>query len=256
MNNLHEISSESIVCRYRNGVKLLHPRQAHLIKNHSTSYKSTGHTVSSIHQLPLCIYMMNTEHQTLKLNEATAEATGFLSVADGIGRTVLETFQKESARQTHRHDNQVMNNNQITLLEQEKHRKDGEKIHTLAIKSPWYNDEDKIIGIFGCTIVFGMQSLSQSLTEIAKLGLLDLRNNVSEKVLFSGKEIDGVYLSNRESECLRHYAQGKTAREIAQLIYLSKRTVENYIYNIKIKLGVSTKSELIYKTLDYFNHST
>jgi DNA-binding CsgD family transcriptional regulator len=55
-------------------------------------------------------------------------------------------------------------------------------------------------------------------------------------------------LSARETQSLQYYVQGKTAKEISQLLGLSTRTVENYIYNIKEKLHVSTKAELIYKS--------
>lgn len=53
-------------------------------------------------------------------------------------------------------------------------------------------------------------------------------------------------LSKRENECLALYASGSTAKEISINLGLSIRSIENYIYNIKIKLGVSTKAELIY----------
>ena len=106
--------------------------------------------------------------------------------------------------------------------------------------------------MFGCTIVFGRQSLADSLLEIAQLGLLNFRGNASNNNIIPGSEINNIYLSKRETECLRHYVQGKTAKEISQIVNLSRRTVENYIYNIKIKLNVSTKAELIFKAIDYF----
>lgn len=57
----------------------------------------------------------------------------------------------------------------------------------------------------------------------------------------------GSNLTKREEQCLSYYIQGYTAKEIASFFNLSIRTVENYIYNVKQKLNVSTKTDLIYK---------
>jgi DNA-binding CsgD family transcriptional regulator len=49
-------------------------------------------------------------------------------------------------------------------------------------------------------------------------------------------------LSAREIDTLRWTADGKTAAEIAQIIGISRRTVESYISNAMKKLGTSTRS--------------
>ena len=52
-------------------------------------------------------------------------------------------------------------------------------------------------------------------------------------------------LSQRESECLFFIVSGKTASHTADKLFLSVRTVEKHIENIKIKFSCHTKSELI-----------
>jgi DNA-binding CsgD family transcriptional regulator len=52
-------------------------------------------------------------------------------------------------------------------------------------------------------------------------------------------------LTKRESECLYYLARGKTAQEIADMIFISRRTVEKHIENIKYKFNCKTKSQLI-----------
>lgn len=59
-------------------------------------------------------------------------------------------------------------------------------------------------------------------------------------------------LTPREIQCVGYLVRGKSAREISKLLGLSKRTVEFYLANIKSKLGVSTKSELIEKMFNLF----
>ena len=52
-------------------------------------------------------------------------------------------------------------------------------------------------------------------------------------------------LSEREEEVLRLVAEGKTAKEIAQTLFISPRTVENYKNNMLKKLGLHKTSDLI-----------
>lgn len=63
-------------------------------------------------------------------------------------------------------------------------------------------------------------------------------------------------LSDRELECLFLILRGKTAKQIAEIICLSKRTVEYYIENIKNKFGCHTKADLILISVKngYLNH--
>lgn len=53
-----------------------------------------------------------------------------------------------------------------------------------------------------------------------------------------------IKLSPREVECIFHFSQGKTAKEIAKILNISHRTVEDYIKNVKLKTGQSSKSAL------------
>jgi DNA-binding CsgD family transcriptional regulator len=54
-----------------------------------------------------------------------------------------------------------------------------------------------------------------------------------------------VNLSKQEYNCLKIISCGKTIKECARMMNLSPKTVENYIYNMKGKLGVHRKSQLI-----------
>ena len=51
-------------------------------------------------------------------------------------------------------------------------------------------------------------------------------------------------LSKRQAQCLGLALHGRTAKEIARTLGLSYRTVEDYIYALKIKLGCNTLSSL------------
>ena len=50
-------------------------------------------------------------------------------------------------------------------------------------------------------------------------------------------------LTNREKEILVHLAQGKTNKQISEVLMLSTCTVRNHISNIFIKLKISNRSQ-------------
>ncbi|MFZ1129213.1 MAG: response regulator transcription factor [Terriglobales bacterium] len=57
-------------------------------------------------------------------------------------------------------------------------------------------------------------------------------------------------LSGRERQVIQHLASGMTNREIALALKLSPHTVKNYLFRIFDKLGVSSRTELLYLTMN------
>ena len=55
----------------------------------------------------------------------------------------------------------------------------------------------------------------------------------------------GVHFTRREGHCFFLLTRVTTVKKIAQILELSPRTVEMYICQLKSKLGLSYKSELI-----------
>jgi DNA-binding CsgD family transcriptional regulator len=56
-------------------------------------------------------------------------------------------------------------------------------------------------------------------------------------------------LSARERQVVQYLAAGMTNREIAESLGLSPHTVKNYLFRIFDKLGVSSRTELLYLTM-------
>jgi LuxR family quorum-sensing system transcriptional regulator SolR len=52
--------------------------------------------------------------------------------------------------------------------------------------------------------------------------------------------------SRRETDCIKHLLLGKTATQIGDTLFISRRTVETHMENIKNKIGCSKKSEVIF----------
>ena len=60
----------------------------------------------------------------------------------------------------------------------------------------------------------------------------------------------GKILNEREEDVLRLVVEGKTAKEIAEILFLSYRTVENYKNSILKKLNLHKTSDLIKYSLE------
>ncbi len=56
-----------------------------------------------------------------------------------------------------------------------------------------------------------------------------------------------IALNEREVEVLTWVARGKTSADIAQIIGLTKRTVDFHIDNAREKLGAATRTEAVVK---------
>jgi DNA-binding CsgD family transcriptional regulator len=56
-------------------------------------------------------------------------------------------------------------------------------------------------------------------------------------------------ISNREREIMELILQGKSNKEIEELLFISYNTVKNHIYNIYQKMGVNSRSQMIHAVL-------
>jgi DNA-binding CsgD family transcriptional regulator len=63
---------------------------------------------------------------------------------------------------------------------------------------------------------------------------------------------DKIKLSKRQLQCAQLLIRGATTKEIAEKIFLSPRTVEEYIGSLKDKFFVRNKAELLVALLNYF----
>jgi DNA-binding CsgD family transcriptional regulator len=72
-----------------------------------------------------------------------------------------------------------------------------------------------------------------NLADTEKAGIEGARTDIEER------------LTRRELECFFHVIQGKTAKQIARELQLSPRTIESYLDNMKIKLGLDSTSQVM-----------
>ena len=229
------ISHEFVFSRYKKGIRLIPPdplgKNAHL-------------SVEKILRQPFSIYFVNAANFSLSLiNPTCAQNCHFDSESSAIGKIASDFLNKESAQFAVTTDKAAMFQETVNIIEHELEHSDGAINQYLTIKSPWYQDQ-KLIGVFGCSIVLGQHPLAKSLQCITELGLL------SPNVFNPMPVTNELLLSKQELRVAKLLITGLTAKEIAKHVNLSFRTVETYLTNMKTKLLCKNKTELAIKLID------
>lgn len=241
-----DTSSELLIQRYKNGIRLIRPDQ--YAKN---NYFLLG-AIEKFLELPFNVYFLNCDSIIQNMNEITAETMQFQSISNAIGKSMLHVAERRSAQSIINGDIQVLTNQSMKFFDHKFDFKNGKICHGLSIKYPWYDHNCRLIGVFGISVIFGLQPLADSLTYIAQLGLLNstqIKYHASDYI--TPLPFKNINLSRQENLCLKYLMQGKSAKAIANILSLSKRTVEHYIENIKNKMGVSSKYELMLKIMNH-----
>jgi class 3 adenylate cyclase/DNA-binding CsgD family transcriptional regulator len=100
---------------------------------------------------------------------------------------------------------------------------------------------ERAVGIFGeCQAVVRRQ---EALTILSGLGSRGRRTKAGL--------VGPAALSKRELEVARLAVEGRSARQIADRLYIGERTVETHLANAYMKLGVSSKLDLIRRAAEF-----
>lgn len=242
-----DTSNELQLVKYKNGIKLLKPSY----KNTIQSCCLSKHSITDLLNVPFCVGFLDANCGAVRVNEHSACSLGFDATEKIVSKTIYDIASLETAARITHNNKVTMQSHRVNMYDETVSLSNGNDYLRFNLQFPWYNDENHIVGLLGFGITVGEHSLAESIQSISELGLWDLTKNKSELSL-PGMHIDNVYLSKRETECLRYVVLGKSAREIGIILQLSKRTVESYLNSIKNKLNLHSKSELIEKAIQYF----
>lgn len=239
-HNLHE---EMTIQRAGQGIVL--------VESDKNNRPDNALCIEKLMKMPFHMYFMDRYSVLQKFNERGAISFNLNHYNDAIGLSARDLSSRETAESSIANDRMVINNNQFLIKDEHYTRLDQMDFTTLSIKFPWYQD-NKTRGVFGVSFLLDSKwgiSLSDAMNHVIHTGLLDSRQfNAS----LPGLQFGGIYLTKRQKEIVSHMIRGKTAKEIANLLNLSSRTVEHHIENIKLKTDSDSRSELIDKMIDYF----
>jgi PAS domain S-box-containing protein len=179
-------------------------------------------------QVPTYIFWKDLHSVFLGCNYHFARAAGLYSPEEIIGKTDFDLIWGES------HAEYYQNGDQEVLAGLHKHnvietqvRDDDQLVNILITKIPLLDTDGQMIGVIG------------SYSDLIDINYCGMQKNMKNNITLSPKQAD----------CLVYVAMGMTAKQIAEAMNLSIRTVQHYIENIKVKLNCWTKSALIKKAL-------
>lgn len=241
-SNLIDVNKDFIVQKYANGIKLIKPKK--------NTYQAEK-TVANLFNLPLNVIFLNPDSAIQSLNESNAATLGCSSTTKALGNTILSVYKNNPAHFSINHDKEILTRSRFIIKEESCERIDDISFQAITAKLPWYNDNNKIIGVIGFSIPIGLQlpNMESGLFAFVKLTSLFSSLACASSIL-PGQIINDIYLSRREAECVQHLMHGKTVKMIALSLNLSPRTVEGYLENVKAKFQVNSKADLINKIIN------
>jgi DNA-binding CsgD family transcriptional regulator len=190
--------------------------------------------------LGLYVFAKDKNLKYIYCNEVFSQGLGFLSPKEIIGKTDQELFDRPTAAAYQRGDLLVIQGG-IFLNRQEVHP-EVDRVTCLTVsKKILKNKSGNSIGVVGTAL------------EISKAtGLSDqdcfLFQRQGSRYVF---KIDNrsEYLTAREFEVFKYLLNGATAKQIADALKLSYRTVEDYTARIIVKFNCERKYDLREKTI-------
>lgn len=160
------------------------------------------------------VYIFDKNSKFLTCNDTQLEhlkkITRFSKLSDFVGKRMDEIFSKDAAKVIEDENKLVMSTGKVHQFMNYVYHEYFQSMVFVTVKTPIYDDNDNIVGVFGISHYLSTYQAPDFLSES---------------------------LSKREIDCLQLLVKGKTATEISEDLDLSKRTVESYIEKIKSKLG-------------------
>lgn len=201
-----------------------------------------------IQQFDGLVTLTNRDHKCEFTNNTTAKLFGFKDVAsmNGTGPFEMRCPAVESANEFIKQFNYVFDSGESISVFDVHQYADGQQRVYITKKSPiMAPGSQRVTHVMTVCSEVSSQLIGQIFSRLKKQNSYfdgDFKNNVSYYVDFFPNK---GRLSKRELECLYYLAQGKSAKEVGASMKISARTAQSYLDNIKDKLNVNSRSELV-----------
>ncbi len=235
---VYDVASELIIVPWQGGIQLCKPSS-----NSLPALNSSKLTVNDALKFPFNVFFLDRQSIICQINEETIRTCAYPSVKETVGKTIELAAKTQTVNFSINHDKSVISSRALQIKEEYFLRRDDDmNFHAVTLKFPCYDKSSQLIGVFGCSIIIGDHAIADALLLLVKSGLM---SNTTSRPSLPGCQLENTQLSHREMQCLQLLVQGKSAKMIAYTLKLSTRTVEHYLENIKMKLNVYSKNELI-----------
>ncbi len=198
-----------------------------------------GHNIAlynnvALNSMDYCIFWKDKNSNYIGGNACFLKLIGLNSLEEVIGRSDHDFPWAKEAKKYREQDLSVLKGNNIVNLRELRWNTEGSAIVSVN-KMPLKNEKGEIIGILGL-------HLERARTAISS----DSIQQYNEKDLFSSlRSIVSGSLTHQEMKCLSLWLSGYSIKESSYHLKISHKTIEAYRKNIKDKIGVHHKYQLI-----------
>lgn len=223
----------------------------------------------SLFELSDLVYYVDTDDNVVSANEAFLVAADCKNETEIIGKSTFQLPWGHCTPHYTANNYIVIRKKKILCCIEPAGIPSNKELHCLSIKSPVISSCDQVIGVKGVSIPILPSSINELLNKfvfvanhfklalnsplmisiMSQIGRLELTNH---KAIKEKKSFDYIHVtfSLREAQCLHYLFNNYSANETAKRLFISRKTVEFHLANIKLKLNCDTKS-LSKKAIDY-----
>lgn len=212
-----------------------------------------GAVLEAINQLASGVSWLNLDHSLFVSNQICLNLSGFMKQDKAEGKSyidmpcsVSECYQEFIAQ-----DKKAEQGAAAEFLGLYCYH-NGEWKVTHCTKSLIKNSDGQPVGVCANIVEIKSSYMTRFLTQLMQLESHFKSRKGQAQLCYQLTDTassDTFSLTERQSECLFYLLRGFTVPMIAERLFVSRRTVESHIENIKLKVGCFTKSELVEKAL-------
>lgn len=214
---------------------------------HTLNFNNIAESV--LWQLPGFIILKNINSTYMGCNENFIALAGYKNLDSIIGITDedLKCEASNYASIFRQQDREAMLYKPQVILDIH-HFADNKLWICISRKIPLKDNNQKVIGSINQMSEINLPLLNKLGIALTRTSSKKTENRLNSLTL-TKDGYETYNISKRESECLFYILRGKTAKEIAKILNLSPRTVEEYTENLKFKFCCQTKTELVGKAI-------
>lgn len=195
---------------------------------------------SVIEHFPGLVFIKDESSHYIDANKSFLNFSGFNQNDEIIGLTESDLPSYKFAENYIKDDRDTLDFGSLHIVEPILQYNGEEKI-ILTHKYRSFNDTTSSHCIVGFSTIIELKNLSSLLS-------LNIGKNLKISTPLFNSLIDEFAcktLTQREGEVLFYLLHGLSCSDIANKLYLSVRTIEDYLHNIKCKLNCDSKNQLI-----------
>jgi len=204
--------------------------------------------IENLYDLPCSVYWKDTKGIYRGLNDYVAKTLNGPKAMDVVGFQDHDLLLSEVVTPIRNHDMQVQTKESALIIVEDARFNEKTKFNdytVLSYKRPLYSQRNKVLGIMALSFVL---KSDESLAEFFNYFHLPIDPVIKTKLINTQHHIaskNGRVLTERQKDCLYYLVQGKTVKQIANILNLSPRTIEHHFDAIKAKYQCTSRSELI-----------